>query len=503
MRKGSLRYRASSIVSAAFGLALVQTGGAAAQPPAAQPPDEPVEVAPEEAPPAEEAEAEPAPPVVAPEAVVAAAPPPEPPVVEPPPPPAPGTWVAGGIPIKLTGSFFTRNEYRQHYDTLGVSAGRFQEGDFFVYRTRIGLGIGPIDIGRSHTVSMQFTPQATGTLGVLPSTLAVPAIGVYEGYLRIANPFLKLDAGRFMMNYGDSLVIGSLDWNEAGRSFDGFRARITPGGGTAWVDLFYTLTGEGWPLRNDPYGAGDQMFMGVYTDIGSLIRPSMNLDLYALGLSNPRSHNIQIGTDMMGAPILGTREGAFEVTVGARIKDRIGLLDYRVEGGAQFGDRLAAAVTASAVDVRAFQIDGEVGLNFADDTFRVGLEGLYATGNDITTPEAEGWDQLFPTAHKFLGLSDAFGARTNATSGVLHLSYKPISDLQLLADLHVFARPRSTTSGGPNGYAATELDVAANYALGNGLRLWGLYGLFAPNDDFYPSDDLLHYVEVELRYDLR
>ena len=37
------------------------------------------------------------------------------------------------------------------------------------------------------------------------------------------------------------------------------------------------------------------------------------------------------------------------------------------------------------------------------------MEGLYASGNDPTTRgKNEGWDELFPTAHKFLGLSDVF-----------------------------------------------------------------------------------------------
>jgi len=151
----------------------------------------------------------------------------------------------------------------------------------------------------------------------------------------------------------------------------------------------------------------------------------------------------------------------------------------------------------------AYQADAEVGLNLADDTLRVGLEALYASGNDLATPDAEGWNQLFPTGHKFLGLSDAFGARTNAASGVLHLSYKPVADLTMLADLHVFARPEAVVMGGPTGYAATELDVGLNYALGAGVKLWGLYALYAPDSDFYPSDEYLHYVEVELRYDLR
>ncbi|MBC7171184.1 MAG: alginate export family protein [Polyangiaceae bacterium] len=144
-----------------------------------------------------------------------------------------------------------------------------------------------------------------------------------------------------------------------------------------------------------------------------------------------------------------------------------------------------------------------MGANLVDDSLRLGVEGLYASGNDVGTGRAEGWNQLFPTGHKFLGLTDAFGARTNVASGVVHVTYKPLAALTLSADAHLFARPEATTPGGPTGVAGGELDLGANYALGTGLRLWGLYGLFVPHDDFYASDEALHYVEVELRYDLR
>jgi hypothetical protein len=433
----------------------------------------------------------------------AQAPPPEPSapaVQEPPPPPPPGVWMAGSVPLKVTGSYFTRNEWRQNYDQLGVSGGRFSEGDFIVYRARLGLGIGPIDIGRNHTVSLQFTPQASGVLGVLPSTIAVPAVGVYEGYLRVANSHFSVDAGRFMMNYGDALVIGNLDWHETARSFDGLRARLSPGSSGIWIDAFYTFLAEGWPVRGNTFGAGDQHFMGLYADLGPAIKRGMALDLYALGLLSPLTQGVPI--DPADPSVVATVEGAFELTLGARVKDRIGAVDYRAEAGIQAGERRAAP-GAAATNVLAYQADAEVGVSFADDRVRFALEGLYASGNDVGTARAEGWNQLFPTAHKFLGLTDAFGARTNAASAVLHASVAPIADLKLLADVHVLARPEETVAGGPTGYAATEIDLAVNYVLGKGLRLWGLYGLFVPSSDMYPSSTPLHYVEVELRYDLK
>jgi hypothetical protein len=155
------------------------------------------------------------------------------------------------------------------------------------------------------------------------------------------------------------------------------------------------------------------------------------------------------------------------------------------------------------IDSLAYHIDAEVGMSFLDGDFRVGLEGMYASGNDPTTPDAEGWNQLFPTAHKFLGLSDAFGARTNVVSGVLHLMYKPVAGLTAAIDTHFLMRPEPVAAMGPDGYAATEIDFNLGYAIGPGLVLRGLYAVFVPDDDIYPADDVLHYVELELRYDLK
>jgi hypothetical protein len=40
--------------------------------------------------------------------------------------------------------------------------------------------------------------------------------------------------------------------------------------------------------------------------------------------------------------------------------------------------------------------------------FRIGVEGLVASGDDLSTPDRdEGWNELYPTTHKWLGLMDA------------------------------------------------------------------------------------------------
>lgn len=457
-----------------------------------------------------------------------------------------------------TGSFFSRYELRQGFDNAGVQRGRFIDGDAFFYRARFGIGTGPIDLGRDIKVALQFTPQAAGVFGSLSSTIADASLGLHEGYLRAGGKYVRVDAGRFELNYGDALVLGNLDWNEVGRSFDGFRSRVSTSPTSAWLDIFATVIKEG---RQQPVPLvkaidGDQYLLGAYAALGPAIKPGLDLDFYLLS---------QIwGDSQKSGTTTGTyrREGAAQFTIGARAKQKIKAFDYRFEGGIQAGKRSGdlAAIAAmptpmtmtvvKSTKVLAYQADLELGLALvrakapapgaaapapgtppAPDRFRVSLEGLYASGNDAkSTDKNEGWDELYPTAHKWLGLTDAFvlggQKRTNVASGVLHLTAIPVTNFTLQADGHLFARVEDTAGAAPapamppmmalqkKGFAGSEVDIGAVYQIAKGLKARALYGVFMPSSDFYPTaaatvagvkgkdPNPVHYLEVELRYDL-
>jgi hypothetical protein len=175
---------------------------------------------------------------------------------------------------------------------------------------------------------------------------------------------------------------------------------------------------------------------------------------------------------------------------------------------------------SKAVDVLAYQADAEFGVSFVPDKLRLGVEGLIASGDDPkTTGKNEGWDELFPTAHKWLGLTDAFvlkgQKRTNVGSGVLHLTAVPVKNVTIQADGHLFARLEKLSSAptAKTGMAAGEVDIGVSYQLAKGLKTRALYGVFLPDATFYPtaqalassqgkSPDPVHFLEVELRYDM-
>jgi hypothetical protein len=336
---------------------------------------------------------------------------------------------------------------------------------------------------------------------------------VYEGYASVGTAGYRLDAGRFAMNYGDALVIGDLGWNEAARAFNGVRLRVTPGEKPFFIDGFVTVINEGRSVSLDPV-ALDSYFFGLYAGLGPLLAEEFDLDLYALGFSTA-GHDAVPLTDPNDATVTipGDQDPATELTFGTRVKGKVAPLDYRAEAGLQIGKRTVAPTFASpAPDARsrfAYQADGEVGLSFGG--FRVGLEGLIASGDDITTPtKDEGYNDLFPTGHKWLGLMDVLPQRTNVVSGVLHLKYQPTKEWLVMLDGHYFGRPKPGADGRDGGIGG-EIDTGVGYTIGGGASVRGLYGVFVPTKAFWEpkstspevADDPLHFVEVQLGLELK
>ncbi|MDB4987807.1 MAG: hypothetical protein JWN04_2985, partial [Myxococcaceae bacterium] len=421
-----------------------------------------------------------------------------PPALTPPPPSTPA-W----SPV-YTGSFFTRYELRSGYDDLGIASAtsrpRFDDGDSIYYRMRLGIGTGLIDVGNGLKVALQFTPQATGVFGNLTNSPASPNtnidanLGIHEGYTRVQGKHTRFDAGRFEMNYGDALMLGNQDWNEIARSFDGVRARFSANSADPtlpWVDVFATVLDEGRPdtFRNYPndqlpgIGQGDVYLTGIYGALGPAITKGLDLDLYSFVRSWGPAKGFHTVSGNAMSPTWD-RESAAEATFGGRAKQKVKWFDYRSEVGLQAGSRPGAAPAATATapvakikstDVLAYQADLELGASMFGDKYRVSLEGLYASGDKAKTKgKSEGWDELYPTAHKWLGLSDAWAQggqkRTNTASGVLHLTANPIKPLTFQVDGHLLARPeKSAQFYNHRGLSAGEVDIAMVYMLAKGL----------------------------------
>ncbi|MEZ4287245.1 MAG: alginate export family protein [Polyangiales bacterium] len=310
-------------------------------------------------------------------------------------------------------------------------------------------------------------------------------MNLHEGFVAFRNKHFEFRFGRFEMAYGDELVIGSVGWNPTGRSFDAFRLRVTPNDTAAFVDAFFSVIGEG---AKPKFGGGDVYFAGTYAALGPLFSKSMDIDAYILGQFRVAYSDATTTVAKLA-----------RITIGSRIKNTIGAFDYRAEAALQTGRNADATILAG-------QVDAEIGLKVGK--FRGSLEGAFASGDNPNSSKDEAYDQLYPTAHKWLGLSDIIGARSNVASGILHAAFSPSDVWKIYADGHVFFRPQDivrndgmTVSVTESGYFGSEVDLGAIYTIGPGLKARVGYALFIPSDDAYATKKPAHFLEVEIRYD--
>lgn len=377
--------------------------------------------------------------------------------------------------IGVSGFFFSRYELRDGYAQVPVLADDVGS-DLVRYRAQLGLDIGVLD--GPLDVDVRFVPQAGGFWYIGGDDLVDPVLGLHEGVVEVSRNGFALEVGRFEMVYGDHLVIGNVGWHHLGRAFDGVRASFDAGDAT--VDVFATVLDEGVfrdPALVDPVGAGDTYFTGVYGKLGGLIGHGLELDLYALSRIRPGNDAV---TDEMGDPLVAEGETSADVTPGVRFKGRAGVVDFRLETGLQLGTRSTPGTDAA--DVFAYHVDAEVGLDLRKTAHvRVSAEGFYASGDDPETPEIEAWDQLYPTAHKWMGLMDVVGARSNIYGGVAHLQsvFGPVA---VGLDTHVFFRPFPADG---DDYLGTELDLGAAWTIAKPITLRGLYGIFIAEEENY------------------
>src|SRR6185295_10397626 len=118
------------------------------------------------------------------------------------------------------------------------------------------------------------------------------------------------------------------------------------------------------------------------------IMQGLDLDLYVLGRGWHGQKGLKVDPTNAMSPTYD-KKTAHEATLGLRAKQKIKLFDYRFEGGLQAGKRPGAAPVATAmpvatvqkaVNVLAYQVDLELGLNLLEDRVRIAVEGLYASG---------------------------------------------------------------------------------------------------------------------------
>jgi hypothetical protein len=255
-------------------------------------------------------------------------------------------------------------------------------------------------------------------------------------------------AGRQELLYGAQRLVSPLDWANTRRTFDGYKVFWQ---NSKWaVDSFYTRPVLPDPTRFDSADY-DREFMGFWgTYKGCKHR---TVDLFYLAYNNG--------------------DAGFKYdTLGGRWWSEHGDWLLEFEGAVQFGTNADDSNHSAG-----FWVAG-LGRKLTRLPWQPTLWAYYdwASGtNDLGA--GNGYDHLFPLAHKYLGFMDLYGRRNIETPN-LQLSFKPCEKIQVLLWYYYFFLQNSNdtpysvvmTPYNPNNAPASadlghEIDFTVTYAI--------------------------------------
>ncbi len=398
--------------------------------------------------------------------------------------------IPGARKLEVSGQYRLRFENRHNYD---LSTSRADDADFFLQRARLGF-----DIDIDEQLSAFFQLQDVRLWGEETSTIDASADGfdLHQGYVKLADvPGLggTTKIGRQTINLGDQRLIGSLEWLNQGRSFDGIRQTWDLDDETWRIDAYVFQIDESGVSTNfgDAFVVGGQATH--FTDVSEL-------DLYV----------IFVNTEETAAG--GT---ANRTTLGSRWIRQFGNLEFGTEVATQVGEQDGADIPIG----ETFAAHAHVLQRFDDSPSTARLEVNLASGNDPNSSDNERFDNLFPTAHGVWGIIDfAFWENMMHFMGEWRTDTTENSDLAVswhyfrtFEEGDAFRGPNATLSAGAPGISNTmgnELDVIYTHRFDHAPAKTSVqvgFSLFIPGAgaiDANGDDDLAHffYVQGDLRF---
>jgi len=333
--------------------------------------------------------------------------------------------------VDLSGQVRTREELRGELFTPAEPTGEKTRDETHL-RTRLRLDT---EVNTQLAITIEF--QDVRLLGEEQSTTGtIDGVDLKRGFIEVTPNAsdTTIRVGRWVMAYGDQRLVGSLEWVDQGRSYDGVHVSYKPS--KTYVDVFAVR------VRETLDAMDDQHFAGIYSGIA--IRESAVVELYALGLRDALDSGLTFATlGVRGAINHGALDGSAEAAV------QIG------EVGDQEIVAVAAAVSAGVVIETSRRI-------------RVGGELAYASGDSDPNDSADNtFRTLFPTNHIYYGHADLV-AWQNVLALRASLSSRPTKSITASLDVH-HLRLAESAGGWLNaaGVSIRPGDSSASAELGN------------------------------------
>ena len=352
-------------------------------------------------------------------------------------------------------------------------------------------------------------------------------VNLYQAYIEmndIADYPVQVRVGRQELAYGREWLVGNNDagMNFSGLAFDAVKVRYADD--MFAVDVWYaklldlTSTHQ-LGLLGEVEEDGDIDFSGVYGTYTGL--ENMAIDAYWLYMRS--------GVEMLG---FDTDEVVNLHTVGARVAGTMdleaGMLDYGIEGAAQFGTNNVPEDFASndSGDFGGWAFNAMAGFTFATDySPRIEAEYAYFSGDDDAGDgDTDEFIRMFSDVH-YGELNMGGNLDRDATN--LHIirvgaSANPCEKSTVRLDVlyfllaeddydggaKTFGLPQYGASGDPDDAVGWELDLAVDYQYTEDLKLTLGWAHFFPDDaiedswgDYDDADDQVYaYVEAKLTF---
>ncbi len=378
----------------------------------------------------------------------------------------------GGAPwyekVKVGGELRLRSESQLRY--TGITAAAPNNDSFVLLRARPFIDATPVD-----GVRIFIQPQFSRAFAQEESTIAnnadlpggaTPSVNnvfdLHQGFIEfseIGGSPISVKLGRQELAYGDERLIGTLNWNNVGRSHDAAKIRA------AWerfaIDGFFS-----WVQR----AGGNQYLGGIYTSWKAT--DTITNDVYAL---------INRDNDGMGAGLSMT-----VITFGDRLAGKAwdDHVDYGLEAAIQYGKDQPNTHFAYAAHLHG-------GYTWeAAWKPRAGLEFNVASGDDPATAKVERFFNVYPTNHNRYGYIDFFSWR-NMYDISPSLQVKPTEKTSLEVAYHLFMLPEPgdavfnaagavlrAGAAGASRIAGHEGDLLFQYKTNKWLNFLGGYSIF-------------------------
>ncbi len=381
--------------------------------------------------------------------------------------------------IRITGQIRPRIEVRNRTGAIGasnVATATDATDAVTTMRTRLDFA-SPVVTGVRAFVQV----QDVRTWGSEPGTLAdTGAITLHQAYLDLGSRDARIGGriGRQEVSYGEERLVGTVDWSQTARAFDGARLRLTRGAATADAFLYQIM--DGASTRR----TGDELFGGAYVTLGSA--GPVKSDVYLL-------HNR-----------VTSLEKTSQSTAGVRVGGSATRFSYHAEAALQRGERRDATANAFMATAR---------LGYAV-TPNIDVAALYdhLSGDDNPADDTNRvFDTLFATNHKFYGIADVFTNIPLHTAGrglrdfAVKTTFRVRPDISVTADVHEFRAAADLPAGGASGGVTagsrfgSELDVVTTYRRTPAFTVAAGVAAFIADDAMrasalYPRDQFLSYI---------